>query len=189
MSWWLSEEKNVFYLEKNKWKIFFGVTIIGFFLDWLTKYLAVVKLQMGVPFPVIGKVLQWQLIYNTGGLFGFNPKSWIPGFPTNLFYYIMSTIAMIIIVIYYSKIDVKAKFSYWGISLIMPGALGNIFDRIIRPGKGVVDFIRVDLNFPPFNPWPIWNLADAYITIGVALIIIDLWFQEKEKKPVEEEDS
>ena len=62
-------------LQKNKWKIFFGVTIIGFFLDWLTKYLAVSKLQMGIPLPVIGSVLQWQLIFNSGGLFGFNPKT------------------------------------------------------------------------------------------------------------------
>lgn len=178
----------MFDLQKNKWKVFFSVTIIGFFLDWLTKYLAVSKLQMGVPVPVIGSILQWQLIFNTGGLFGFNPKSWIPSFPTNLVYYIMSAVAIIIIVLYYSKIDVKAKFSYWGISLIMPGAVGNLFDRIIRPGRGVVDFIKVDLNFPPFNPWPIWNLADACITVGVILIIIDLWFQEKEKKPVKEED-
>ena len=178
----------MFDLEKNKWKLFFIVTIAGSFLDWFTKYLAVSKLQMGIPVPVIGKVLQWLLLYNTGGLFGINPKNWIPSFPVNLVFYIMSAIAIIIVVLYYSQIDAKAKFSYWGISLIMPGAIGNLFDRIIRPGKGVVDFIKVDLNFPPFNPWPIFNLADAYITIGVILILIDLWLQEKGKKTVKEED-
>ena len=77
----IEQGKYVLDLQKNKWKIFFGVTIIGFFLDWLTKYLAVSKLQMGIPLPVIGSVLQWQLIFNTGGLFGFNPKTWIPVFP------------------------------------------------------------------------------------------------------------
>lgn len=179
----------MFDLEKNKWKLFFAVTIIGSLLDWFTKYLAVFKLQRGIPVPVVGNFLQWQLLYNTGGLFGINPKNWIPSFPVNLVFYIMSAIAIIIIVLYYSQIDVKAKFSYWGISLIMPGAIGNLLDRIIRPGKGVVDFIKVDLNFPPFNPWPIFNLADSYITIGVILILIDLWLQERGKKVVKEDNN
>ena len=38
----------------------------------------------------------------------------------------------------------------------------------------MVDFIRVDLGFPPFNPWPIFNVADAFITVGIALVFIDM---------------
>ncbi len=175
-------------IAKHKWKLLFSVALVGLFLDWYTKHLASIRLPMGVPVPVIGKILQWQLIYNKGGLFGFNPKAYIPSFPTNLFFYVFSVIAMVIIIVYYKNIEERAKFSYLGISLIMPGALGNLLDRIIRPGQGVVDFIRCDLGFRPFNPWPIWNLADAYITIGVGLIIIDLWLLERYKKTPVQED-
>ena len=93
---------------------------------------------------------------------------------------------MVLIIVYYKNIDPKAKFTFLGISFVMPGALGNLLDRIIRPGQGVVDFIRFDINVWPFNPWPIWNLADAYITIGVALIILDLWLLERQSKAVKE---
>lgn len=174
---------------KHKWKLLFTVSVIGLFLDWYTKYLAASKLQGGIEVPVIGNILQWQLIFNKGALFGMNPKAWIPSFPTNIFFYVMSVIAMILILFYYKNIETNAKFSYWGISLIMPGALGNLLDRIIRPGQGVVDFIRVDLGFWPFNPWPIWNLADAYITIGVSLIILDLWLLERSKKRTKADNS
>ena len=174
---------------KHKWKLLFTVSLVGLFLDWYTKYLAASKLQAGIQVPVIGKIIQWQLIFNKGALFGMNPKAWFPSFPTNIFFYVMSVIAMILILFYYKNIETNAKFSYWGISIIMPGALGNLLDRIIRPGQGVVDFIRVDLGFWPFNPWPIWNLADAYITVGVSLIILDLWLLERGKKRTKADNS
>jgi signal peptidase II len=182
-------EKGMFDSARHKWILFFTVSFSGLFFDWYTKYLAITKLQMGIQVPVIGRILQWQLIYNKGGIFGFNPRVWISSFPINPFFYVLSVIAMVLIIIYYKNIEPGAKFSLWGISFIMPGALGNLLDRIIRPGQGVVDFIRVDLGFPPFNPWPIWNLADAYITIGVSLIVIDLWLQEIRKKRTKGDNS
>ena len=175
-------------IAKHKWKVFISVSAIGFFLDWFTKYLAVTRLPVGVQVPFLGTVLQWQLIYNKGALFGFNPKSLIPSFPTNGFFYVLSTIAMVLIIVYYKNIDPRAKYTYLGISFVMPGALGNLLDRIIRPGQGVVDFIRFDINVWPFNPWPIWNLADAYITVGVALIILDLWLLERKSKAGKEKN-
>lgn len=174
---------------RHKWKLLITASVTGLFLDWYTKFIVVSNLQIGKEVPVIGKILQWQLIFNKGALFGMNPKAWFPSFPTNIFFYVMSVIAMILIVLYYKNIEANAKFSYWGISIIMPGALGNLLDRIIRPGRGVVDFIRVDLGFWPFNPWPIWNLADAYITIGVSLIILDLWLLERSKKRTKADNS
>jgi signal peptidase II len=61
----------------------------------------------------------------------------------------------------------------------MPGVLGNLSDRVIHPSEGVVDFIKMDFYFWPFNPWPTYNIADAYITAGLLLIIIDIFFQDK----------
>ena len=61
-----------------------------------------------------------------------------------------------------------------GLSLVLGGAVGNLIDRI-RLGY-VVDFIQVDLPVPFFDPFPSFNVADAAITVGAALLIIDSLF-------------
>lgn len=61
-----------------------------------------------------------------------------------------------------------------GLSLVLGGAVGNLIDRI-RQGY-VVDFIQVDLAVPFFDPFPSFNVADAAITIGAVLLIIDSLF-------------
>lgn len=61
-----------------------------------------------------------------------------------------------------------------GLSLVLGGALGNLIDRV-RLGY-VVDFIQVDLPVPFFDPFPSFNVADAAITVGAALLIIDSLF-------------
>lgn len=67
------------------------------------------------------------------------------------------------------------------LALVLGGALGNLIDRMFRaPGflKGhVVDFIRV-------GSWPIFNVADAAITVGVILLVIRIW-----KAPAEEPET
>lgn len=58
---------------------------------------------------------------------------------------------------------------------ILGGALGNAVDRVLtRCGElaGVRDFIFVDLGFPPFDPWPTFNLADSGICIGFAILVL-----------------
>jgi signal peptidase II len=59
--------------------------------------------------------------------------------------------------------------------LILGGAVGNAYDRVLslfgRLG-GVRDFIHVDLGFPPFDPWPTFNLADSGICVGFALLLL-----------------
>lgn len=158
----------------KKWVLLSIISFGGVIIDWYTKYLASHQLQTGVPVPVIGKYLQLMLIYNTGGVFGINPKAWFPWFQVNLFFYIVSTFAILLLIIYYKGIDPKAVLTRWGIAVIMPGALGNLVDRILWPHRGVVDFLKMDLGFAPFNPWPIFNMADVYITIGIAVILLDM---------------
>ncbi len=172
----------MFDIKQNRWKIFTIISLLGFFADWFTKYLANTRLRLYECVPVIGELLQFQLIFNKGFIFGMNPQSIFPSFPVNLIFLIFSIIAMILLIIYHANIEPNALFSYFAIPLIMAGALGNLFDRIIRPNQGVVDFIRFDLNFRPFDPWPIFNVADAFICVGVVLIILDLFLIEKKSK-------
>ncbi len=68
------------------------------------------------------------------------------------------------------------------LALIISGALGNVFDRIIR--GYVVDFVMWTFKFIPlplFNPWPIFNLADVYTVSGAILLFIILLFFSKDE--------
>jgi signal peptidase II len=68
----------------------------------------------------------------------------------------------------------------WGLTLILPGALGNLLDRILHPGLGVVDFIRIGVSDTLY--WPIFNMADVYVTVGVGLIFINFLQEEFSRK-------
>ncbi len=64
-----------------------------------------------------------------------------------------------------------------GLALLLGGAAGNLTDRIVH--GAVTDFLEVWLRFVPlpiFNPWPTFNVADAAVTIGAALLIYDVIF-------------
>lgn len=162
----------------NRWVLLAIVTAVGLASDLATKLWALANFQQGTLQSVWGDVLGWTLTYNKGALFGMNPANWIDGFPTRWFYVVFTVVMVPVLVFLYSRVDVvKSRLGLWGMALLVPGAAGNFIDRIMgRPG--VVDFIRVDLGFPPFNPWPIFNLADAWITIGISLVFLDMIRQD-----------
>jgi len=64
-----------------------------------------------------------------------------------------------------------------GLALLLAGATGNVTDRMIH--GAVTDFLQVWVRFLPwhlFNPWPTFNVADAAVTIGAILLILDVLF-------------
>jgi signal peptidase II len=155
-----------------KWYLFISVTVVGSVLDWLTKLWAVAHLHAGVPVKVFGEFGQFILIYNKAAVFGLDPRKIIPSFPLYQFHFIFTIIAVLFVTAYFRTLKKNESLMMVGISLVMPGAIGNCIDRIFSPGRGVVDFMQIDLKFWPFNPWPIFNMADIYVTIGVILICI-----------------
>ena len=65
------------------------------------------------------------------------------------------------------------------ISLVVSGAIGNLYDRV-RWSRGVIDFIGpIDLGFWDF---PIFNVADMAITCGAVLLALSFWFEEQEER-------
>ena len=83
---------------------------------------------------------------------------------------VVSLIIISFIVYYISKQKVKSKLEKIGYSLILGGALGNLLDRIIY--GYVIDFL--DFNIFGYD-YPIFNLADSFIFVGVILLIIYTW--------------
>src|SRR5271155_2350312 len=62
-----------------------------------------------------------------------------------------------------------------GLALLLGGATGNLTDRMVH--GAVTDFLQVSLPFIPLqilNPWPTFNVADAAVTLGAALLLIDV---------------
>lgn len=165
---------------KHKWSLLLVITLSGFFLDWLTKHLAETHLTFGSPVSVIGDYLQFLLVYNKGALFGLNPRSIIPSFPVNQFFFVFTILAVIMLILYYRSLPKTEKALHWGVMLILPGAFGNLLDRVIHPQKGVVDFIRVGISNELY--WPIFNFADIYVTVGIFFLLYAFITEENRKK-------
>ena len=109
----------------------------------------------------INNFVNLNLVWNTGIGFGF--------FRSNsaiIYNSITCVIAGVILFLFYLTI-ISKKFDKITFSIIIGGALGNFYDRIIF--NGVPDFI--DLHFKNFH-WFTFNLADVFITVGVILILI-----------------
>lgn len=83
---------------------------------------------------------------------------------------IVSLVIISVIILYIYKNRPKAKFEVVGYSLILGGAIGNFLDRIVY--GYVIDF----LDFYIFGyDYPIFNLADIFIVLGVILLVIHTW--------------
>ena len=107
------------------------------------------------------KYLNIYLIWNEGiafGLFSFNEK---------IFYNILTLIISIIIIIIFFMIVKSDGYKKYLLLMILGGALGNFFDRIVY--TAVPDFI--DFHIGNFH-WFIFNVADIFISIGIILLII-----------------
>jgi signal peptidase II len=167
---------------KHRWWILCGVTAAGFTLDLWTKTLAARHLSGGTVRQIAGEYLELVLVYNKAAVFGLDPRQIIPGFPVTLFFTIFTILAVGVLLLYFRHLKKTEIAMQWGLALVLPGALGNLCDRILHPGRGVVDFIKADLNVWPFDPWPVFNLADALVTMGVAVMIIAFIFAERKRK-------
>ncbi|RME90829.1 MAG: signal peptidase II [Candidatus Hydrogenedentota bacterium] len=151
---------------------FFTIMILIWVLDMLTKYWALGALGSGKTISVIGDLLVFRLVYNTGGVFG--------TFQGNPFiFHVLTGIAIVFLLLYYAKTpDYSTTFSI-AISFVLGGALGNFTDRFFRPG--VVDFI--DMGIGSYR-WPTYNLADAFISIGAVLLLFSFAKEAKQAEKV-----
>jgi len=141
----------------------FTLIFIIFFFDRLSKNKILSDLNDSAFY--INKFLNIDLIWNTGigfGLFSFN---------TPIAYNIISIfIAVVIIILFYISI-ISEKLDSFIFSIIIGGALGNFYDRLIF--NAVPDFI--DLHYGNFH-WFTFNVADIFITLGIIAFIAKNYF-------------
>lgn len=129
------------------------------FIDRLTKIFADNNLVLNSPKPVIDNFLYFTLVHNKGAAFGL--------FQNKLYIFIFS--ALLAIALIYSELRKRPKkeFSLYKLSLVMilSGAIGNLIDRIYF--GYVIDFIDLRV-------WPVFNIADSFITAGIILLAISM---------------
>ncbi|MBE0500832.1 MAG: signal peptidase II [Desulfuromonadales bacterium] len=142
-------------------------------LDQWTKLLVDSRFRLHESVPLIDNFLTLTYVRNKGAAFGILSDSAIriPFFIT------VSCIALIGILWYLRKVEFSQKLQHWAMALIFAGALGNLIDRI-RIGE-VIDFI--DAHWYQYH-WPAFNVADSAITIGVGLLLINLWRDESRRR-------
>ncbi len=89
---------------------------------------------------------------------------------------------LILLIVYYVRSDDFTMLQRWAVAGIIGGGIGNLIDRILRPG-GVVDFIDVKIyGLFGMERWPTFNLADASVVVAGILLLISLILEQREKK-------
>ncbi len=156
-----------------------ALTVIAAFIaDLLTKNLALKHLGFYNRFDFFGGFLRFDLTYNQGGVFGI-----MQGYKN--FFLIVSVIVLLIMVGYYFYEKTMPGLFRIAMALIIGGAAGNIFDRLISGRPGVVDFISVGVD--GVYRWPTFNIADSVIIAGALLLVVVVYMEDK-RKAAEKQD-
>ncbi len=138
------------------------------FLDQITKLLAVTKLKDHDAFVLLKGVFELHYLENRGAAFGVMQGKKI--------FFVVITLVMVVFLIYvYGKLPAEKRFfPLHGICItLFAGALGNFIDRVAH--NYVIDFFYFSL-----IDFPIFNVADIYVTCAVALFVILFLFYYKE---------
>jgi len=179
---------------KHRWILLAAVTVAGFLIDIGTKYLAVARLEERRPVNVLGKYLRWVLVYNKGAVFGTEPPgvSWLQ---PNVFLSFFMLCAIAFLLFYYRALKKDEVMMHIGLMLVLPGAFGNLYDRLIHGTRGVVDFIQMGIpegkywfvDIPEGGwYWFIYNVADIFVTAGVTVMLLNFIFEATGRKPAGE---
>ncbi len=135
------------------------VFVLVIIADQISKNIVFSNLCLGQSIPVIPRVFHITMVYNTGIAFGLFKNQTV----------LFSAISFfVIILIIFSILEQKRRkdinhLEIFALYLILSGAIGNLIDRF-RFGY-VIDFLD-------FRVWPVFNIADSAITIGMVLILI-----------------
>ena len=146
------------------------LTIFAIILDQWTKHLAVTKLQGKTPFILINKVFQLCYLENRGAAFGLLQNQ-------RIFFLICALVILIFAIWIYGKLPNAQRYLPLRICIIgiCAGAIGNMIDRIYL--GYVVDFFYFNL-----IDFPIFNVADCYVTAGAILLAVLILFVYKDEE-------
>lgn len=138
--------------------LLFLLILIG---DQATKYFVVTEMVPGESLPIIGEFFHLTYVLNPGAAFGlFAHQRW--------FFVIIALVLIGAVIYFYPRLKREGAMLHYGTVAMAAGAIGNLIDRI-RTGL-VIDFFD-------FRIWPVFNVADIAIVLGVIAMIYAILFQ------------
>ena len=149
--------------------VLFLIAGIIVLLDQLTKEWVRLNLQLGEIYrpdlwiSSFMRIVHWK---NTGAAFGMFQDM-------NAVFMVLSVLVSAVILYYFPQIPRQDRLVRLAMGMLLGGAIGNLVDRF-RQGY-VTDFVSV-------GKFPVLNIADASISVGVAILFVGMWLQEKNKK-------
>ncbi|HEY8552434.1 MAG TPA: signal peptidase II [Thermaerobacter sp.] len=129
--------------------------------DQATKAWALAHVAPHGSVPAVPGLVRWTYVQNRGAAFGLFQNQ-------TTFFVVVAAIVIAVILYWLPRLPGRAGMIRLALGLQLGGAVGNLIDRL-RWGY-VVDF--VDLDFWPLHRWPVFNVADAAIVTGTALLVL-----------------
>ena len=143
-------------------KRYFLIAGSALLLDQFVKSVIQQKMQEGLSIPVLPGIFHITYILNPGAAFGlFEEQQWL--------FILVAVLLVLGVAVLFRQLLQQPPVMRFGAALLVGGALGNLMDRI-RLGK-VVDFLD-------FRIWPIFNVADIAICVGVGLILLAMFKEQ-----------
>jgi signal peptidase II len=157
--------------------LFFAVAAAGAGLDLLTKHLAFEHIQRFQEVTIIDGLFAYGRTTNPGVVFGMGGNAKI------IWKFIAVAAVPVILIIFYTVRKPKWILTI-SLGMILAGTLGNMYDRVFTDLHEVRDFIK--FYYRPASGgekvWPLFNLADAFICVGVFLLTVEMMFFDERKK-------
>lgn len=159
---------------------FLWVSVVVVVLDQLTKSVATAELVLHQPVALFPG-FNFTLMHNEGAAFSFlsDASGW-----QRWFFTVIAIVVSIGITIWLARLPKDQKLMAISLSLILGGAIGNVWDRILL--GYVVDFI--DVYYSQYH-WPAFNIADSAISVGAAILILDSLRSIKHERNASSEQS
>lgn len=145
-------------------------------VDQFTKYLALMQLKPVGSVTFVEGFMDFTFVENRGVAFGmFSGQKW--------FILLLTGIIVAVMIYYFVRLPHSRQYQWvrGAMVLVLAGAVGNMIDRIFR--GYVVDFFEFT-----FFDWPVFNVADIYVVVGVILLAILILFVIKEEPKEKKED-
>ncbi|ASK63567.1 signal peptidase II [Virgibacillus phasianinus] len=149
--------------------VYYIIALILIVIDQVTKWIVVKNMELYEQITVVKDFFYLTSHRNKGAAWGILEGRMI-------FFYIITTIVVIGVIYALQKYGKESKLLAISLSFILGGAVGNFIDRIFR-GE-VVDFL--DFNIFGYD-YPIFNVADSSLVVGVILVLIGTFLDEKKK--------
>lgn len=164
----------------SRYRLLAIVTAVILVLDQASKLYVDTRFELYESVPVIRGWFHLTYIRNKGAAFGIFADSAV----RVPFFIGVTIIALLVIFWYLRRLRADQQLAAFSLALIFAGALGNFIDRV-RFGE-VIDFLDV---FWRNYHWPAFNVADSAICVGVALLIWEMWLEERRMGKARQESS